>query len=402
MKRSKRNGKLQRAAVLFTVLVFAASVFAVTAFATEITPAPDSVPSTESTVTPTIPTVDPNAGTTPDPNVPVTPPDPNTTVPVDPNTSTIPPDGELPSDPNASITPGESLPEGTESIPEETTSSEVEVSTPKEPENTYTPPVSKKPTPQVNTDNAQINQAASKAAQATSDPDLLSSQDWSELLTSGEVSQSPSAKPFEGGTQSGGSQTGEEAQKQGSFSWILPAGIGLIVLGLGGIAFFVYAQFFARRKREEEDSDDEDLEEFLDITSDSSGLQQRGDYLPPEEALLGEGLSEGEPSEGVPSEEVATAPVSEEFAEEIVTETEELSGKELTEEPPVLPRESFEIAQPDVRFIPNAKPGDPPSEPQSSQNVENPYGFKVEIMEDKKDADGNFDWDSFFDHEDQK
>ena len=55
-------------------------------------------------------------------------------------------------------------------------------------------------------------------------------------------------------------------------------GILLIVLGLGGIAFFVYAQFFAPRRRAAFD-DTGEIQEFTDISSDSSGVQQREDYL---------------------------------------------------------------------------------------------------------------------------
>lgn len=387
MKRLKRNGMLQKAAVLFTVFIFTAAAFAATAFATEITPAPDPAAPAGSQTTPDVPTTapvipptsDPNAGTSVDPNGPTIPSDPNTTTPsVDPNAPVTSPGVETPSDPNAS-----SPSDGTGSQPTDGESSEVVVSTPEESrqESQYRPPVSKKPTPSVNTDNAQINQAASKAAQATSDPDLLSSQDWSELLTSGEVSQSPDAKPFEKNPPNGGDGTGDGGN-QGSFSWILPFGIALIVLGLGGIAFFAYAQFFAPRRRKNTlDDGTGEIEAFTDINSDSSGLQQRGDYLPQEDEA-GE-----EPSE-------AAQEADEEPVEEAVTEETEPSADALTEEPPM--RAQFEIAQPDVRFVENAKPGEPSSEtPQA--DVQNPYGFKVEIMEDKKDENGNFDWDSFFD-----
>ena len=243
---------LRRAALLSSVLVFVASTFAVTAFATEITPVPDPAAPVESTVDPGIPgdstvnpiipdadpntqvdptippATDPNTGTLVDPNAPAVSSDSGISPPFDPSAPVTSPGEEVPpaenpSDPNASSNPdGTSLPEGTESQPE---SSEVEVSTPEEDpeEEPYQPPASQKPAVSVNTDNAEINQNASRAAEATSDPDLLSSQDWSELLTSGEVSQSPDAKPFENTPQGNGDGNSEE--KQGSFSWILPLGI---------------------------------------------------------------------------------------------------------------------------------------------------------------------------------
>ncbi len=399
MKRLKRNGVLQRAAVLFTVLIFAASAFAVTAFATEITPAPDPAAPVESTADPGLPVVDPNVSPATDPNAeapidpngPVIPPDPDAVPPEDPNAPVTPPEEELPPDPNAPITPGESNPDGTEVPPEEGESSEITISTPEESEGEggNQPPVSKKPVASVNTDNAQINQAASRAAQATSDPDLLSSQDWSELLTSGEVSQSPDAKPFDKNFQSGSTgkeDNGNKNEKQGSFSWILPLGIVLIVLGLGGIAFFVYAQFFASRRRDDLLDGTGEIAEFTDISSDSSGLPQRGDYLPPEEA------DEGMPADQPEAAEEAEKAPAQDRPETAVTERETPSVEALTEEAPL--QAKFEIAQPDVRFVKDAKPGEPAAQKDVGTD---PYGFKVEIMEDKKDSDGNFDWDSFFD-----
>lgn len=412
MKRSKRNRLLRRAALLFTVLVFAASVFAATVSATEITPAPDPAAPVESTTDPEVPgdsTVNPIIPNT-DPNTPVDPTapsvtDPNAGTPVDPNTPTDPGISQ-PFDPNAPVTsPGEetppttdpnapvnpdgttppegtgSLPDGTESLPEGSETPDTEVSEPEEEEpveeEPYQPPA-QRPSITVDTDNEEINENASRAAEATDDPDLLSSQDWSELLTSGEVSQSPDAKPFENATQQQEAEQGRANASQGSFSWILPVGILLIVLGLGGIAFFVYAQFFAPRRRAAFDGTGE-IQEFTDISSDSSGVQQREGYL------FG---GEEEPEE---------APVSEEGPQgETVTEEGAPPVDALTEEAPV--QKNVEIAQPEVRFVPDAKPGETTQEAPKDAVV-NPYGFKVEIMKDQKDENGNFDWDAFFDDE---
>ena len=75
MKRSKCNRLLHRAALLFTVLVFAASTFAASASATEITPVPDPTTPVESTADPGVPgdsTVNPIIPNT-DPNTPADP-----------------------------------------------------------------------------------------------------------------------------------------------------------------------------------------------------------------------------------------------------------------------------------------------------------------------------------------
>ena len=417
MKRSKCNRLLHRAALLFTVLVFAASTFAASASATEITPVPDPTTPVESTAdpgvpgdstvnpiipntdpnTPADPTVpsgtDPNAETPVDPNNPTTPTDPGISPPFDPNAPVTspgeetPPTTEPPTDPNAPVNPdGTTLSDGTESLPEGTESSDTEASEPVEEEpveeEPYQPPVSQRPSVIVDTDNDEINENASRAAEATDDPDLLSSQDWSELLTSGEVSQSPDAKPFEN-IQQQENQSGSNTS-QGSFSWILPVGILLIVLGLGGIAFFVYAQFFAPRRRAAFD-DTGEIQEFTDISSDSSGVQQREDYLFGGESEP-EDLAEPEEEEQIPTEEPQDEAVTEEGAPPVGA---------LTEEAPI--QKNVEIAEPEVRFIPDAKPGEMPRE-ESKDAAANPYGFKVEIMKDQKDENGNFDWDAFFDN----
>ena len=343
---------------------------------------------------PTVPSgTDPNAETPVDPNNPTTPTDPGISPPFDPNAPVTspgeetPPTTEPPTDPNAPVNPDGTTPsDGTESLPEGTESSDTEASEPVEEEpveeEPYQPPVSQRPSVIVDTDNEKINENASRAAEATDDPDLLSSQDWSELLTSGEVSQSPDAKPFEN-IQQQENQSGSNTS-QGSFSWILPVGILLIVLGLGGIAFFVYAQFFAPRRRAAFD-DTGEIQEFTDISSDSSGVQQREDYLFGGESEP-EDLAEPEEEEQIPTEEPQDEAVTEEGAPPVGA---------LTEEAPI--QKNVEIAEPEVRFIPDAKPGEMPRE-ESKDAAANPYGFKVEIMKDQKDENGNFDWDAFFDN----
>ena len=158
----------------------------------------------------------------------------------------------------------------------------------------------------------------------------------------------------------------------------------MIVLCLVGIAFFVYAQVFAPRRRAAFD-DTGEIQEFTDISSDSSGVQQREDYLFGGESEP-EDLAEPEEEEQIPTEEPQDEAVTEEGAPPVGA---------LTEEAPI--QKNVEIAEPEVRFIPDAKPGEMPRE-ESKDAAANPYGVKVEIMKDQKDENGNFDWDAFFDN----
>ncbi len=96
----------------------------------------------------------------------------------------------------------------------------------------------------VDTQKMRVEALASAAEQAVSDPDALSSQDWSELLSSGSsASQASSASSEASGVSSVPQSQG------GGISWLLILGIVLVVLSLCGIGFFVYAQFLS-------DSDD--------------------------------------------------------------------------------------------------------------------------------------------------
>jgi hypothetical protein len=93
---------------------------------------------------------------------------------------------------------------------------------------------------EVDTQKNRIEAIASEAEQAVSDPDVLSSQDWSDLLSSGSsASQDSSASSEVSGISSAPQSQG------GGISWLLILGIVLIVLSLCGIGFFVYAQFLS-------------------------------------------------------------------------------------------------------------------------------------------------------------
>lgn len=225
MKRAK-----QSIAILFTLL-FTISVFAVTAFANSSIPASSAVSSTPSSS-------DGGTGGSGEPSK----------------------DSEKP------VT----------STPPKTTTS------------TKSSTTSKKPTTSVDTHTSKINAAASKAAGVTSDPDVLSSQNWNELLSG--------LNSTDGGTVSlvSSQVSSAAASSDGGISWMLIVGIIFVLLGVGGIGFFIYNQFIAKKNGPrgphtpsggsgiiEETADNSATMEFEDISSSSDGLQHREDYVPP-------------------------------------------------------------------------------------------------------------------------
>lgn len=124
----------------------------------------------------------------------------------------------------------------------------------------------KKPAPKNNVDTQKnrIEAAASQAENATSDPDLLSSQSWDELLTSEDKNESE---------VEAGAGTVSETNTPGiaGVSWILILGVVLIVLALCGIGLFIYLQFFNKDKIPvKSKSQYKAPTEFEDISSDSS------------------------------------------------------------------------------------------------------------------------------------
>lgn len=144
----------------------------------------------------------------------------------------------------------------------------------------------------VDTQTSRIEAAASQAAQALSDPGVLSSENWGELLSSGAQTQSQSEAAAGTTTIS---STAPPANV-GGVSMILILGVILIVLALCGIGLFVYLQFFSNRNGgygpkgpkspsagASKKSVDEPTMTFTDISSDSDGMQHRGDYVPENE-----------------------------------------------------------------------------------------------------------------------
>lgn len=128
----------------------------------------------------------------------------------------------------------------------------------------------------VDTHESEVEALASEAGEATSDPDALGSQDWSELLSSAPDSSAASAP------ESDVSSAAEETTS-GGFSWLFAVGVALIVLALGGIGLFVYLQFFSgprgggkgpgpggRGKK------DDDTMVFTDVSSFSGSTEHAG------------------------------------------------------------------------------------------------------------------------------
>ena len=134
----------------------------------------------------------------------------------------------------------------------------------------------------VNTHKNEVEARASQAAQTISDPDVLSSQDWGELLSSGESAASETVAAA--GTVS--SQTGS-TPGIGGVSWLLVLGVVLIVLAFCGIGLFIYLQFFFKGHPggglkfapAAGPAETDEPMTFEDISSDSSGVQHRGDSV---------------------------------------------------------------------------------------------------------------------------
>lgn len=87
----------------------------------------------------------------------------------------------------------------------------------------------------VDTKQQQIEAAASAAEQAVSDPDTLSSQDWSSLLNSSGSGSSV--------VSSASSQTSSAVVSAGGFSTLFLVGVILVVIGVAGVGTFIYLQF---------------------------------------------------------------------------------------------------------------------------------------------------------------
>ncbi len=274
------NIRSKRFMIVLLTLIFTVSVFTVTAFAQgEITsgegdPALSSI-STESTQ--------------PDPGA--TQPDPGTTQPGDgttpPGDGTIQPGDGTTQPGDGTAKPGDGTAKPGDGTAKPGTQTNGDTTKPK---NSSSKAVA--PTRTIDTQTNRVEATASQAAQAVSDPDILSSENWSELLSNGDQTQSQS----ETAGTSAVSSTASPAEV-GGVSWILILGIVLIVLALCGFGLFVYLQFFSNNndgrngrggqgslksnpKNAPAKEDSEKTQTFIDISSASDGKQHRGDYVP--------------------------------------------------------------------------------------------------------------------------
>jgi len=254
------NIRSKRFVVVMLTLVFAVSVFTVTAFAENVS----------STVTLESQASEPNAG-------PSAPAD-STVGETSSATST-----QAPSEGSGTLSSGSSPSVPSSTVSHATVSSRAQTASSK-----YQAPVTS-----LDTKQNQVEATASEAAAAVSDPDVLSSENWSELLSSGEETQSQAAIAGTSTVSSTASTAGV-----GGVSMILILGVVLIVLALCGFGLFVYLQFFANRNGPKgrggqgkpkssprnADPNNEDTITFTDISSDSDGKVHRGDYVPNKDA----------------------------------------------------------------------------------------------------------------------
>lgn len=134
-----------------------------------------------------------------------------------------------------------------------------------------------------NDNNGHTTSAQNPVAIAPSDDntEILSSQNWDELLSmdsnvSSSTESASSSLPSIGGIFGKNNNTG------GGISIILILGIVLLVLGTGGIGFFIYSQFiYKRRKGKGADSAENYEDSYLDYEDEDDGYDDYNEYYPP-------------------------------------------------------------------------------------------------------------------------
>lgn len=289
------------------------------------------------------------------------------------------------------------------------------------------------------TDQNLIDQLASQAAQANSDPDVLTSQDWSELLSQAESSGAESEDSSSGALlpeedEDDGTSSGMTASTRSS--WLLPVGVVLILLAVAGIGAFVYLQFILPRRRPSapdpltgartdpsvDDSfrgpsypDDGEEEGYVDVSaaaSPSSHSYTGSPYDDDPYAEYARAKEEAAAQSGITPEQEALAnqetmelsayelrqqDVSSEEMEDVFSsdETEQLirsGGSRQTQLPgseePSVPQESVPSRNPVPQE--SAAPQPAPQEPA-------PERPKAQATPVSPDAAKPFDWDKFFD-----
>ena len=224
------------------------------------------------------------------------------------------------------------------------------------------------------------------------DPSALSSQDWSELLSSGESAESSDSASSE---EASSSVLGS-LKSRGDSSWLLLVGIILIVVGVGGIGGFVYLQFIRPRRVHHntlEDISQEDTQfvdmgdtgeiptEFEDISSYSTGM-------PSDDSVTGE----KETPKDVDDTIDISSQTQEKMDEDPYGQARPVVKKaqaETTQVPPA-PDGYTDISSHAETAVPT-KPSIPKlNEHQAQKAAQAPGKAK-----DGKDS-GDFDWDQFF------
>lgn len=350
------NIKSKRFLTVFLTLIFAVTVFTLTAFA-------------ESNAT-----------------VPVDPPGQETTSSVSTGGGSSHPGGASQGD--VSSQPGEtSQPDGNSqgesSQPDQNSQAESAVSNPESSEPAAVS--SKEPVVNhyVDTHANEVEKRASQAAQTISDPDVLSSQDWGELLSSGDSSSSETVAAA--GTVS---SEAEPPSGIGGVSWLLILGVVLIVLALCGIGLFIYLQFFFQGRRQNlkfapaggvQEADEPVA--FEDISSYSDEAQHQTDTVSDDTQSFTDIQSSSAEAAAPAAAEPAPAAKSRTIAKH------RPAAKPQPDKRPVKPdREETAPIPQDLlnRSNPSVSSPDPDSLPKSqAQPVQ----------------DSNFDWEKFFSEE---
>lgn len=298
-----------------------------------------------------------------------------------------------------------------------------------------------------NTDQALIDQLASQAAQANSDPEVLTSQDWSELLSqagaeeSGAESRASSdgaiVSPEDG--EDGGSTGGMTASNESS--WLLPTGIVLILLAIAGIAAFVFLQFILPRRQARasaplsgaqidpsvDDSfggsagTDETQDGYVDVSSGSHPHSYTGspyDDDPYAEYARAKEEAEARQSETAPDQQALASQETMEISSYELQQQQQAPASEMedlfsSDETEQLVRSGgtrqtqLPTHQPDAPAAPQAEPApqtEPVSQPEPAPQAKPQQApasqqarSKAQATPVAQDDSKPFDWDKFFD-----
>lgn len=285
-----------------------------------------------------------------------------------------------------------------EAVSSEAPSSEPETPSYQEPDT----PVYSSPVTNPDTNQGLIDQIASQAAQANSDPEALSSQDWSILLSQADGGDGAASESSGSDASAGGAllpDDGDDGNSGGAVvstrsSWLLPVGIVLILLAAAGIGLFVYLQFIAPRRKASvppaggriDPSNDDSFassgeDEYVDVSSVTSHHTYPVDDDPYEEYARAREARESavEQDASVATQEtIELSSVTPDEPETPPAEMEDLFSSDETER--LVRSGGTRQTQLPIDPQPAAKP-EPPAQPQAT---EEPQGDKP------------FDWDRFF------